>query len=286
MLVDVSDDALAWMREYDVTGDGLDAITSFSTEHPFAIPIASQLVPFAQEWVGSQGSDRVNFTPLKRSKSPCLSKRPLQSMRQSQNIAEESHQCPGFRADGGDDRSDESASARTEILEQAKEDGAKAVPVPGGGGLPGVPSVSSGLPLFTGPPATAFSKYTSLVGPPPKVRAPIPAVSSTSSSFYTGRRCRSRRSRWDSSSFDTAEFGSFGTGFPTWQIRAIPWGTFQESLLIPLRSKECKKGRKCSRTSPWGPQPIISKSCNNFTRSSFPRCRCRRQSTSLGTSRF
>ena len=67
-------------------------------------------------------------------------------------------------------------SARTEILEQAKMDGAKAVPVPGGGGHPGVPSVSSGLPLFAGPPATAFSKYTSLVGPPPKVRAPIPSA--------------------------------------------------------------------------------------------------------------
>ena len=63
-------DALAWMREYDVTGDGLDAITSFSTEHPFAIPIASQLVPFAQEWVGSQGSDRVNFYSAQEEQEP------------------------------------------------------------------------------------------------------------------------------------------------------------------------------------------------------------------------
>ena len=67
LLVDLTDDALQWLREYDQNTDVIDSITPFSTEHPFAVPVASQLVPFAQEWVGGQGSERVNFTPLKKS---------------------------------------------------------------------------------------------------------------------------------------------------------------------------------------------------------------------------
>ena len=177
MLVEFSDDALAWMREYDVTGDGLDAITSFSTEHPFAIPIASQLVPFAQEWVGSQGSDRVNFYSAQEEQEPLpVKKAAAKHAAKSKTLPKRVTNAQVFEQMEVMIAQMKALSARTEILEQAKEDGAKAVPVPGGGGLPGVPSVSSGLPLFTGPPATAFSKYTSLVGPPPKVRAPIPAV--------------------------------------------------------------------------------------------------------------
>ena len=177
MLVDVSDDALAWMRDYDASGDGLDAITSFSSEHPFAIPIASQLVPFAQEWVSSHGSDRVNFYSAQEEQDPVPTKKAAakpaakpkglpKRVTNAQVVEQMEIMIAQMKA----------LSARTEILEQAKMDGAKAVPVPGGGGHPGVPSVSSGLPLFAGPPATAFSKYTSLVGPPPKVRAPVPSA--------------------------------------------------------------------------------------------------------------
>ena len=68
MLVDFSDDALSWIREYDQLVDSLDSIVAFSQDHPFAVPIASQLVAFAQEWISSQGSDRVNFYSAQESR--------------------------------------------------------------------------------------------------------------------------------------------------------------------------------------------------------------------------
>ena len=110
MLVDVSDDALAWMRDYDASGDGLDAITSFSSEHPFAIPIASQLVPFAQEWVSSHGSDRVNFYSAQEEQDPVPTKKAAaKPAGKTKRIAEESHQCSGCRTDGDHDCPDESS---------------------------------------------------------------------------------------------------------------------------------------------------------------------------------
>ena len=176
MLVDVSDDALAWMRDYDPS-DGLDAITSFSSENPFAIPIASQLVPYAQEWVSSHGSDRVNFYSAQEEQDPAPPKKAAaKHAAKSKGLPKRVTNAQVFEQMEVMIAQVKALSARTEMLEQAKVDGAKAAPVPGGGGHPGVPAVSSGLPLYVGPPATAFSKYTSLVGPPPKVRAPIPSA--------------------------------------------------------------------------------------------------------------
>ena len=66
-----------------------------------------------------------------------------------------------------------SLAMRTEVLETAgSSGGAKAAVEPGGGNISGVPAVSAGL-VYGGPPATAFSKYTSLVGPPPKVKVAV-----------------------------------------------------------------------------------------------------------------
>ena len=65
---------------------------------------------------------------------------------------------------------------RTEVLEQSKVSGAKAAQELGGGSISGVPAVSAGMPLMSGPPATAFAKYTALVGPPPKVKMATPVA--------------------------------------------------------------------------------------------------------------
>ena len=44
------------------------------------------------------------------------------------------------------------------------------------GGMGGVPQVSAGLQAAASPPSVAFAKYARLVGPPPKVRAPVNLV--------------------------------------------------------------------------------------------------------------
>ena len=209
MLVDVSDDALAWMREYDVTGDGLDAITSSSTEHPFAIPIASQLVPFAQEWVGSQGSDRVNFYSAQEEQEPLpVKKAAAKHATKSKTLPKRVTNAQVFEQMEVMIAQMKALSARTEILEQAKEDGAKSC----SRARRWRSSWSSlgifGSSSFHWPSRNSLLKVHVSGGTTTESQSSNPSSSSTSSSFYTGRRCRSRRSRWDSSSFDTAEFVS------------------------------------------------------------------------------
>ena len=47
LLVDFPDEVLNWLREYDPNVDSPDGIMSFSSEHPFAMPVVSQLTPIA-----------------------------------------------------------------------------------------------------------------------------------------------------------------------------------------------------------------------------------------------
>ena len=122
----------------------------------------------------------------------------------------------------------------------------KAVPVPGGGGHPGVPSVSSGLPLFAGPPATAFSKYTSLVGPPPKVRAPVPSAHLPASKFNSGSSSGGGGSEWTCSSFVTAKHSGAGAGLALGQsersFRRHPGG----QCSFHFRQRSAKKGENAT----------------------------------------
>ena len=182
MLVDFSDDALSWVREYDQLVDSLDNIVAFSPEHPFAVPIASQLVPFAQEWISSQGSDRVNFYSAQEEQDPPAAKKAATKIGAKSKGAVPKRVTNAQMMEQMEIMMAQMKSlvVRTEVLEQSKVPGAKAAQEPGGGSILGVPAVSAGMPLFTGPPATAFAKYTALVGPPPKVKvaAPVTPVAS------------------------------------------------------------------------------------------------------------
>ena len=176
-LVDFSDDVLAWMREYDPNVDAADTIMSYSTEHPFAMPVVSQLVPIAQEWISSQGSDRVNFysaleeqepTPIFKANAKGVGK-PKQSQPKRVTNAQMMEQMEVMVAQM------KALAARTDMLEQAKDGGAKAAGDLGGGNISGVPAVSAGLAPQAAPSA-AFAKYTALVGPPPKVKQVSPVA--------------------------------------------------------------------------------------------------------------
>ena len=179
LLVDLSDDALVWLREYDQNVDVMESIAPFSVEHPFAVPVASQLVPFAQEWIGGQGSERVNFYSAQEEHDPPqVMKASVKGAGKPKGVvpkritnAHVMEQLEVMLAQM------KSLAMRTEVLETAgSSGGAKVVAEPGVGNISGVPAVSAGL-LQVGPPATAFAKYTALVGPPPKVKVVTPAPS-------------------------------------------------------------------------------------------------------------
>ena len=172
LLVDFSDDALGWLREYDPNSDVADSIMSYSTQHPFAVPVVSQIIPIAQEWVAAQGSDRVNFysaleeldpSPLTKASAKGVAKQKANQPKRVTN-AQMMEQMEVMLAQM------KALSVRTEMLEQAKDGGAKAAEGLGGGAVSGVPAVSAGLSTPAQPPLNAFAKYTTLVGPPPKVK--------------------------------------------------------------------------------------------------------------------
>ena len=179
MLVDFSDDALLWVREYDQNTDSLDSVVSFAQEHPFGVPVASQLVPYAQEWIAGQGSERVNFYSAQEEQDPPAAKRAsAKGASKSKGVvpkrvtnAQMLEQMEIMMAQM------KSLVVRTEVLEQSKASGAKVVSELGGGSISGVPAVSAGLTMQSGPPMTAFAKYTALVGPPPKVKPTVPVPS-------------------------------------------------------------------------------------------------------------
>ncbi len=173
LLVDFADEALAWLREYDPSFDSQDQINAFASEHPFAVPSVSQLVPIAQEWVCGQGSERANFysaqeeqepsPPVKAAKGAAKPKGAApKRVTNAQMMEQMEIMIAQMKA----------LAVRTDVLEQAKSSSANDVPDPGGGNVSGVPAVSAGLGLPAPAPLAAFAKYTALVGPPPKVRHP------------------------------------------------------------------------------------------------------------------
>ena len=219
LLVDFADDALGWLRDYDPSVEILDGILAFSADHPFAIPVTSQLVPIAQEWVGSQGSERANFYSAQEEQEP-----PPKMKATAKNVGKAKGTLPKRVTNAQMLEQMEAMvaqmkalSLRTEMLEQGKSSHAKDATVPGGGNISGVPAVSAGLGIVSGPPATAFAKYTTLVGPPPKVRGPArpcshrgsfhcPGIVSTNSSTRPCvAPCQSKRPShrysWSRSSF-------------------------------------------------------------------------------------
>ena len=149
LLVDFPDEVLNWLREYDPNVDSPDGIMSFSSEHPFAMPVVSQLAPIAQEWVGGQGSDRVNFySALEEQEPPPVPKsnakgagKPKGGVPKRIANAQMFEQMEVMIAQM------KALSVRTEVLEKAKNGGAEAVQDQGVGNKSGAPAVSAGLCL-------------------------------------------------------------------------------------------------------------------------------------------
>ena len=174
LLMDLSDNALPWISEYDPAADNT-AVVGFSEEYPNSLPMYSELLLIATEWITSQGSDRVNFysaleeqegvaTPVMKasSKKPAAPKRVsnVQMMDQLTAVLDQPKLL----------------SARQDQLEQGGTG-----PAPNVSGLPAsstspVPPVSAGLATIVNAspaPPVAFAKVAKVVGPPPRVKPPV-----------------------------------------------------------------------------------------------------------------
>ena len=189
LLIDFTDDCLAWLRDYDPQVVD-DQIVGFSSEHPNALPVFAEVVEAASNWVQQQGSDRVNFYSALEEQDSVVAKADakgvagkkapvVKRVTNAQVLEQMSILVSQMKA----------LATRQDNLEQAASSSATVVPGPALGNVSGVPAVSAGLGAMSkqvGAPPVAFAKFTNLTGPPPKVKQTpnvvppvgIPAVSS------------------------------------------------------------------------------------------------------------
>ena len=179
LLVDFADSGLAWFREYDPQ-QPTDLVVGFSHEFPNALPVFSEILEVAQSWVQAQGSDRVNFYSALEEQDPPLAKADAKSapakkppvvkrVTNAQVLEQMSLLVAQVKA----------LSTRQDNLEKVSSPSAEVAKGLGDGAKGGVPAVSAGLGALSKPagaPPVAFSKFTSLTGPPPKVKS-APQVS-------------------------------------------------------------------------------------------------------------
>lgn len=172
IVVDVSDTALQSMREYDPVTDMHEDIRSFSEDRPFDLPALGDILTEVAQWISSVSSGRIHFYSA-REEQPTPSVIPKKAQKRITNnqIAE---QLAALSAQV------QLLSTQQELMKKSQAMGAEvgsphaeavAGPSLGIHATPKIPSLSSTL-VAKGPPAV--QKVASLVGPPPKVRAPIP----------------------------------------------------------------------------------------------------------------
>ena len=172
LVVDVSDTALQSMREYDPVTDMHEDIRSFLDERPFDLPALGDILTDVAQWISSVSKGRIHFYSA-REEQPAPSVVPKKTQKRITNnqIAE---QLAALAAQV------QLLSTHQGLMKKSQAMGAEvgsphaeaaAGPSLGIHATPKIPSLSSNL-VAKGP--SAVQKVTSLVGPPPKVRASIP----------------------------------------------------------------------------------------------------------------
>ena len=173
LVIDFSDAVLEWLREYDPSADADASPLPFSEELPAGLPVASEILMHSRAWIEQLGSERVFYSAQE---DPDLPPSPKPSAKTAA-----AKKAPNPKRVTNNQVMDQltllvaqvkSLAARQDALEMAS---AVAAPAPSVGVTVAVPPVSAGLQ--DGPtPGVAFAKYAKLVGPPPKVRAPVNLV--------------------------------------------------------------------------------------------------------------
>lgn len=180
LVIDFSDAVLEWAREYDPLAEGGEPPVPFSDALPFGLPVFSEILDAARDWINQLGSERVFYSaqedleepvPTKASAKGVAGKKasPPKRITNSQVMDQLTLLVAQVK----------SLAARQDAIENPS---AAAASVQQGGVTAGVPAVSAGLSTVS---PQGFAKFAKLAGPPPKVRAPVnlvaPAVNPTPS---------------------------------------------------------------------------------------------------------
>ena len=176
--VDFSDDALYLLREYDPVADEGENIAPFSGVNPVAVPDHVSLHRVAMEWILAQSdTSRVHFYSAREEQEPTPAAPPVATKKAA---AAPKRVTNAALIDTINALADQVKllSSRQDTLDQnLQKPGSTVVAAKGQElGTRGLPSLSGGLGIVPGPPATTFSKAVAYAGPPPKVRAAIPTL--------------------------------------------------------------------------------------------------------------
>ena len=169
-MIDLWDVALGWIREYDPASDD-NAILGFSTEHPQALPMRSEVVLCAHEWISTLGTDRANFYSAQEDPEPPKAN--------PKDVIRSKVPAPKRVTNAQMMELLTSLSAQVKVLTSRQDSFEKAgtgpvvdAGVPQLGNIANVPAVSATLPkeAHVIPPYSPFAKAAKVVGPPPRVR--------------------------------------------------------------------------------------------------------------------
>ena len=176
LVVDVSDTALQSMREYDPVTDMHETITSFLDERPTDLPELNDILTEVVQWITSVTTGRIHFYSAREEPAapPVPPKKGTQKRITNIQIAE---QLAALAAQV------QVLATQQEVLQKNQAAGSKAPATTSVGAAgdpslgvhvaPKIPALSSTL-VANGP--SAVQKVSAMVGPPPKVRAPVNLV--------------------------------------------------------------------------------------------------------------
>ena len=176
LLIDLSDAALGWLREYDPSGDDSSTI-GFSSEHPQALPMKSELVLCANEWISTLGIERANFYSAQEDPEPPKAS-PKDVIRSKAATPKRVTNAQMMELLTSLSAQVKELSSRQDTFEKSGTGPVEVVGGPPLGSTANVPAVSAALPKGNPvmPPYSPFAKAANVVGPPPRVRGQATAV--------------------------------------------------------------------------------------------------------------
>ena len=172
LVVDVTDQVLESIREYDPVTDSTETIVPYSNDRPEALVAVGDVLPDVAAWLenisGDQG--RLNFYSAREEQEPVpAAPKVKKAAAKKITTAFLAEQMSSMMAQIQLLSSQQEVMAKAQSLDGASVTLAAGHPL-GASTAPKLPSLSAGLGK---PPESAVKKALSLVGPPPKVKASV-----------------------------------------------------------------------------------------------------------------
>lgn len=179
MVVDMTDDVLFYLRDFDNETDDPMAIVPYDLNHPMSVPDLSSLPTSVKEWASGQQVGRANFYSAREEPEdpvPVPVPKKAAAKRASTSALAEQLALLAQRVES-------LAEIQSKMMSPSQ---AVAGPKDHGGGrsvaAQRMPSLTEGLlgqsAKAPGLPVDIVAKAAKIAGPPPKVRAPIPTMPS------------------------------------------------------------------------------------------------------------